>query len=520
MASQFVAEDTKSVSEKGGLDIDPSGTPNDPESAVSTLSSWSAAADRKLLRKIDFTLMPWLTLLFLLASLDRVSIGNAKTYGLEKHLHMTDNQYLWALTVFYFPYAAFEVPYNLLLKKLSPRIWLSITMCIWGVVVVSQGLVHNAGGLTAVRFCLGVIEAGVYPGVNYYLSCWYRRSELGFRGALFWSAASGAVAFGGLLAAAISNMDGIGGKATWSWLFLLLGMATVVVGFASFWMVQNFPAEAKFLTEDERAMVIQRMQRDSQYSAGGEEFSKQHIWAAVKDWKTWLGMFCVAGGTCAVSTLALFLPTIVVELGYRATQANLMAAACACVGSISAVTVGYLSDRLGRRGWWNVGCGIVGITGYIILLTAHNPKVKYLGTYIAGIGVCPLMPNSVAWMSNNFEGTYKRSVCLAMICGFANLNGAVASNIYRAKDAPNYHMGHSIALAYVAMTVITSLVFMFLLDRENKARDAGLRDELILSEHSSEKDVDTRSYTGGTYETIDDAKRDKGDAWSGYRYML
>ncbi|KAF8309895.1 MFS general substrate transporter [Clavulina sp. PMI_390] len=517
MSSDPNAHDTKPVNEKpsDGIDINESLSSDDKARFD---SAWTPEAERKLLWKIDLALVPWLTLLYLLSCLDRVSIGSASLYGLAANLHMTNQQYLWALTLFFFSYGVFEVPSNILLKRLSPRIWLSTIMVIWGIVMTTQGLVHNAGGLMTARFFLGVAEAGLFPGVLYYLSCWYKRAEVGRRMAIFWSSATAAVAFGGLLAAAISNMHGIGGKPAWAWIFILEGLLTVVVGFASFWVIQNFPEDAKILTDEERKFVIRRLQEDAQFSAGGEKLNKKHVWAAVTDWKTWLGMLCFAGGLCPVYAIALFLPSIIHELGYRATPANLMGVPAVFTGTITTISVGFLSDRYGRRGWWNVGSCIVGITGYIILLASNTKGVTYFGVFVASAGICPLI--RMAWMSNNIEGTHKRSVSIAMIGRFGTLNGAVASNIYRAKNAPWYRMGHAISLAYVAMTLITSLLFIYFLDRENKARDAGLRDELILSEHSSEKGEDDRSFAGGTYETVDEARREKGDCWSGYRYVL
>lgn len=135
---------------------------------------------------------------------------------------MANGQYNAALSLFFVSYAGFEPLTNILLKRLRPSIFLPIIMTLWGIVMVTMGLVHNAAGLMAARFFLGVAEAGLFPGVAYYLSCWYKRSEFGIRSAIFFSAAALAGSFGGLLAAAIAQMDGIGGKAGWAWIFILV----------------------------------------------------------------------------------------------------------------------------------------------------------------------------------------------------------------------------------------------------------------------------------------------------------
>lgn len=128
---------------------------------------------------------------------------------------MTNGQYNAALSLFFVSYALFEPLTNVLLKRLRPSVFIPIIMVLWGICMTCMGLVHDFSGLAAARFFLGVAEAGLFPGVNYYLSCWYKRSELGIRCAIFFSAAAIAGSFGGLLAAAIALMGGVGGKPGW-----------------------------------------------------------------------------------------------------------------------------------------------------------------------------------------------------------------------------------------------------------------------------------------------------------------
>jgi MFS family permease len=169
--------------------------------------------EKAILRKMDLRLIPMLALLYLLSFLDRGNIGNAKIEGLTEDLKMSGAQYNWCLTVFFFTYAAFEVPSNLLLKKLRPSVWLPTIMVAWGIVMTLMGIVQSYEGLLVARIFLGVAEAGLFPGVAYYITMWYARHEAQFRQALFFSAASVAGAFSGLLAFGIAHMDGVGGLA-------------------------------------------------------------------------------------------------------------------------------------------------------------------------------------------------------------------------------------------------------------------------------------------------------------------
>lgn len=168
--------------------------------------------------KLDLRLIPWLCLLYLISFLDRSNIGNAKIDGLQEGLHITPGQYNACVTIFFISYALFEPLTNILLKRLRPSVFIPIIMVAWGIVMTTMGLCHNFEGMMIARFFLGMAEAGLFPGINYYLSCWYKRDEFGIRAAIFFSAAAVSGSFGGLLAAAIGQMDGIGGKGGWAWI--------------------------------------------------------------------------------------------------------------------------------------------------------------------------------------------------------------------------------------------------------------------------------------------------------------
>lgn len=365
---------------------------------------------------------------------------------------------------------------------------------------------------------LGTFEAGLFPGVNYYLSCWYKRSEFGIRAAIFFSAATVSGAFGGLLAAAISNMEGIGGKHAWAWIFILEGLVTVVAGAASFWIIQDFPDTAKFLTEEERTLVIRRLQADDQFSAAGENLKMKYIWKSLLDWKTWIGMVIYVGADMPLYAFSLFLPSIINQLGFKATPANLLTVPVYFAAGLMTCFVGFMADRYGHRGFFNVGCLCIGAAGYIILVASRNAALSYFAVYMAACGIYPVIPNTIAWVSNNVEGSYKRSVSLAMVISFGNINGAVSSNVYRAKDKPWYPLGHGLVLMYISFGIIASIAYHFALRRENGRRDRGERDEVIGK--SGDSVLDAQNEKNGRFDNVADAKREKGDEWSGYRYIL
>lgn len=161
-----------------------------PFVSASELESTHGVREKALLRKLDFHLLPAVTILYLLSFLDRSNVANARLEGLTTDLHMTGNQYLTGLTLYFIGYVLFEVPCNIVLKLTSPRVWLPTLTLAWGVVATLLGVTQNRAGFFVARFFLGVTESGLFPGVVFYLSMWYRRTERQYRISLFFSAAS------------------------------------------------------------------------------------------------------------------------------------------------------------------------------------------------------------------------------------------------------------------------------------------------------------------------------------------
>jgi sugar phosphate permease len=162
----------------------------------------------------------------------------------------TGLNYNTALAVFFPFYVAAEIPSNMMMKRFRPSVWLTIIMLVWAIVMICMGFVSNFSGLLVARIFLGIAEGGLFPGVAYYITMWYRRHECGFRMALFFSAATAAGAFGGLLARGIMTMGGpgggavggVGGRAGWSWLFILEGIITLLVALVAYWAINDYPS--------------------------------------------------------------------------------------------------------------------------------------------------------------------------------------------------------------------------------------------------------------------------------------
>jgi MFS family permease len=333
------------------------------------------------------------------------------------------------------------------IKRFRPSICLTFIMTCWSAAMIGQGFVKSYSGLLATRALLGLFEGGLFPGVNYYITRWYRRNECGFRMALFFSAATLAGAFGGILARGIAEMSGICGLSAWSWIFILEGLISILISFTAYWAIFDYPNTARFLEPQERDEVMRRLKFDSG-RLGNNDFNTKYVWQAIRDWKIYIHMLICMAGFCPIYSFALFLPTIVKNMGYTANNAQLMTVppyVCACFFTIAA---SYVADRVQRRGVFLLAFQLVALLGFA-LLAGSGTSVQYTGTIFAAIGIYPQIPLGLAWNSGNIGGSLKRGTGIAMQVMGGNCGGIIASYVYLSRDGPRYVKGHSILIGFV-----------------------------------------------------------------------
>ena len=251
--------------------------------------------DRRVTRKFDTHVVPWLFGLWLLAFIDRSNIGNARIDGLVKDLKLTGNKYNVALTVFYVPYILIDVPSNWILKYVGAGYYLPGLLIGWGIVGTCMGAVKTYGGLIATRFFLGLCEGGLLGGMVLYLSIFYRRHDLLFRLGMFYCAAPLSGAFGGLLATGLAEIH-FNGYDRWPWIFFVEGAITVLFGLMTITFLPHTPMTANFLTEEERAVAVSRMKLDAHGASNasnveGEKFSWHWVRMAILKYVSMNSMF-------------------------------------------------------------------------------------------------------------------------------------------------------------------------------------------------------------------------------------
>ena len=297
-------EDSKELAERvSDTSLDHEGTMTttrgEPPELIRNLSPEERAdLERKLVRKIDIRVLPTLNVMYIMNYLDRNNIAAARLAGLQDPtskggVNLSTQQYLTVLSILFVGYILMQVPSNIFLNVIGkPRAYLPTVMILWGVISAATAGTKSYGGLIAVRFLLGFVEATYYPGCLFFLSSWYTRKELGFRTAILFSGLLLSGAFSGLISAGITNgLDGAKGLRAWRWLFIIEGVITIFLAFLAYFTLPNFPRTTTWLTENERHLAIWRLEEDIGEDdwVNPKEYTLFHgLKLAVKDVKMWI----------------------------------------------------------------------------------------------------------------------------------------------------------------------------------------------------------------------------------------
>ncbi|KAH8884162.1 MFS general substrate transporter [Thozetella sp. PMI_491] len=438
-------------------------------------------AEKRLIRKCDLHVLPAIMAIYFLSFMDRTNIGNAKIQGMTTDLQMKGSDYNIALFMFFIPYILLEVPSNLVIKRLAPSTWLSAITTLWGISTIGMGLVNNNAGLIGCRVLLGIFEAGIVPGCTYLISMYYKRYEVQWRMSLFFSAAILAGAFSGLLAFAIANMSGVGGYGAWRWIFIIEGLLTVVVGVISKWWIADWPETARFLNDEERAMLVSRLAEDVG-DATMDRLDQNATRRIIKDWKIYLATLAYLGVVNNGYGGAFFIPTILNQMGYKATEAQVRTIPVYVVATVACLATAYLTDRLRHRYAFTMIGLVIATVGYIILLTQQHVAVgvRYFALFLTVSGGYITQPVLMTWLANTVSGHYKRAISSGVQIGLGNLGGIISSNVFLDAEAPLFRTGFGVSLGLLWVTGVTCTIFYFLARRENANRDKGKRDHRLV----------------------------------------
>ncbi|KAK9452663.1 MFS transporter [Dipodascopsis uninucleata] len=434
-----------------------------------------------LIRKIDLHIVPSAMLIYLLCFLDRSNIGNAKVLNedtgdsLVQSINLVGNQYVISLMVFLIAYTIFETPSNYMLKKLRPNRWIAIIMFVWGMLCMCMAAVKSYGALTALRFLVGVSEAGLFPGFVYFLTFWYRPDERSFRVALILASATLAGAFGGVIAYGVGKINGHHGLKGWQWLFIIEGAPSIFASILTWFFFPSFPERASWLTPEEKAEVARRLHGVA--SSGKEKVTWEDTKKTLLDYRLYLHYIAYICISVPFSSLSLFSPTIVSGLNYNGLRAQLFTVPPYACAFVTTVVVAFTADHYNERSLHSMGGLIVGGICFVIqaCLADDAFKARYAMLCIGAMGSFACIPPLLGWLSSNLFSTGSIGLAVAMNVSFGGPGQIIGVWIYKASEAPGYVTGHSVNAAFLFFGAILVLILRFMYVRRNKSIPDGQR---------------------------------------------
>ncbi|KAL0566901.1 hypothetical protein V5O48_015095 [Marasmius crinis-equi] len=451
-------------------------------------------AEARLRLKIDLMILPTVSLLYLLCSVDRANIGNARIAGLEEDLRLKGYDFNIILSIFSISYILFELPSNILCKKLGPGWFIPASALLFGVVSIATAFVQSMAQAAGVRFALGTFEAGMLPGVAYYLSRWYRRSELAFRISIYTAMTPFSGAFGGLLASGILGLYQFGSLHRWRMIFVVEGIITCGLAVISFVTLTDRPETARWLNNKEKDLAVVRVK--------SERVGQTQVLEQLNRTKVLRGIFNPVTLTVGVifllhlvtvNGLVSFLPTIIQTIYPNKTvvEQQLQTVPPYIVGALSTLLIPFFGSWLDRRLHLIIMCSPLIVIGYIMFLASESPHVRYGATFLVASGAFPLGPLCTAAVSANVVSDTARTSALATQVMIGSLGSIIGTWSFLPFDAPNYHIGNGLNLAASSMILIVSVLLMLWMTSDNKKRQKrNAREELQGLNEKEIEDLD------------------------------
>ncbi len=372
-------------------------------------------------RKVAWRLIPLLLICYIVAYLDRVNVGFAKLQMLEQ-LNFSETVYGLGAGIFFIGYFLFEVPSNIILHKVGARVWIGRIMITWGILSACMMFVTSPTMFYIMRFLLGVAEAGFFPGIILYLTYWYPSHRRGRMTAMFMTGIAGAGVIGGPLSGAIMKFaDGAMGWSGWQWMFLLEGLPSVLLGVIVIVMLEDRIANAKWLTADERNLLIRNI------AADGEHKEEESVFKVMSSGRVWLCAAIYFSYVMGLYGVSFFLPTIIKAMGYKdALDIGLISVIPYGVSVVVMLMVAKSADRSRERRWHVAIPGLVGAVGLTLsVIYAKEPVLAIAALTLGLSGIMATLPLFWSLPTAFLAGT-GAAAGIALINSLGNLSGFVS----------------------------------------------------------------------------------------------
>ena len=381
----------------------------------------------RTLKKVSTRLLPFLILLYVIAYLDRVNFGFA-ALQMNSALSLSSEAFGFLSGIFFIGYLLFELPSNLILQKTGARVWITRILISWGIVVMLTAFATGALQLAVLRFILGVMEAGFFPGILLYLTYWFREGERAKAVALLMTALAISTVVGAPVSTWILDSIHWFGMAGWRWLFVLEGLPAVILGFVTYWYLTDRPEEAGWLQSEEREWLAGELQKENEHrqKLGGH----RDLASVVTDRRVWHLALIYCMLVIALYGLGFWMPQIIRSMNGTLSNTAIglvMAVPYACAG-VAMILWSRHSDRTGERRWHTAlpplagglalaGSGIVG-----------SPPMAFLLLIIATVGIfCAFGP---FWtLPSIFLAEMTAAAGIAVINSIGNAGGFIGPTL-------------------------------------------------------------------------------------------
>jgi ACS family tartrate transporter-like MFS transporter len=383
--------------------------------------------EQALYRRLRWRLVPYLLLLYVIAWFDRVNIGFA-ALQMNADLGFSPSVYAMGASIFFAGYALFEVPSNLILARVGARRWIARIMVSWGLLSVAMMFVQGRWSFYAVRFALGVAEAGFLPGILYYLSAWFPKAERARAVSWFMLGIPLSTVFGGPLAGMILGLDNVHGLQGWQWLFVLEGLPAVLFGVVTWLWLPDRPADVRWLSAAEQQHVLQRVAAEAA-ATQARHAGAISLRTALLHPTVWLLALVLFACQCGSYGLTLWIPQIVKGLS---AQSDLLVGFISAIPYVAAsfamLWCGRNSDRTGERFMHVALPSFIGAAGFAASAFLLSPVAGMIALTVAAMG--DLCTRGPFWaLPSRFLSGGALAAGIALINTMGSLGGFVGPNV-------------------------------------------------------------------------------------------
>ncbi|CAM5521693.1 MFS transporter [Streptomyces atroolivaceus] len=437
-----------------------------------------SAIERSAIKKVSVRLVPFVALMFFVNYLDRTAVSFAEPNGMGQDLALTAAQFGFASGVFFIGYIILEVPSNMALHKFGARRWLARIMVTWGVVALLFTWVQNSEQLYTLRFLLGVAEAGFFPGAILFLSQWvpsrHRTKVLG----LFYLAQPLTTVIGAPLAGWFINQHGLFGLEGWRVMFLGVAVPAILLGVVAWFYLIDKPADAKWLTPEERDWLTRELAAENTGKTGADEktgHGKEALKAAFTNSRVWTLALIYFGFIYGLYALAFFLPTIIngFQEQFGTTFSVMDKALITAIPYLPAAIVLYFwsrhATRHGVRTWHIAGPAVVGGISIPVALYMGSPAATVAVITITACAIFAALP--VFWsIPSQFLTGAAAAAGIALINTAGNVAGFAAG--YVTGWLKDFSGAYYLPLFLVGAFMLMSAALMLWLANRSRGRDA------------------------------------------------